>query len=124
MTWVEAYRRAWAEDDVDAVDALFTPDATYLRSPYEEPLVGSAAIRAIWLEDRGEPFTLAAEPIAVEGDDAVVRVEVRYGEPLRQEYRDLWVLRFAADGRVERYEEWPFWPGKPWSARGDEAEVG
>ena len=45
----------------------------------------------------------------------MVRLEVRYGKPVRQEYRDLWVLRFAADGRVEDFEEW-YWPGKPNSA--------
>lgn len=37
----------------------------------------------------------------MEGSRAVVRVEVRYGEPTRREYRDLWVLRFAEDGRVD-----------------------
>ena len=42
----------------------------------------------------------------------VARVEVRYGDPPRQEYRDLWVLRFADDGRVEDYEKWAYWPGK------------
>ena len=33
-----------------------------------------------------------------------------------QEYRDLWILRFAADGRVADFEEWAYWPGKPSSA--------
>jgi hypothetical protein len=47
---------------------------------------------------------------------AVVRLDVRYGEPVRQEYRDLWVLTFAADGRCRSFEEWPFWPGKPRAA--------
>lgn len=60
-------------------------------------------------------FTVSAEPVAVEGSDAVVRVEVRYGDPLRQEYRDLWVLRFAEDGRVAHFEEWAYWPGKPYA---------
>ncbi len=47
---------------------------------------------------------------------AVVRVEVRYGDPVRQEYRDLWVLQFAPDGRVEDFEEWAYWPDKPYAA--------
>jgi hypothetical protein len=46
----------------------------------------------------------------------VVRVEVRYGEPVRQEYLDLWVLRFDEDGRVEDFEEWAYWPDKPYAA--------
>jgi hypothetical protein len=57
-----------------------------------------------------------AAVVAVEGDTAVVRLEVRYGDPLSQEYRDLWVLRFAEDGRVADFEEWAYWPGKPFAA--------
>ena len=45
-------------------------------------------------------------------------LEVRYGDPVGQEYRDLWVLSFAGDGRVEEFEEWAYWPGKPFSAAG------
>ena len=63
-------------------------------------------------------FPATAERVAGDGRNAVVRVEVRYGDPVRQEYRDLWVLRFAADGRVEDFEEWAYWPGKPYSIRG------
>jgi hypothetical protein len=53
---------------------------------------------------------------AVDGDQAAVRVDVWYGDPVTQEYRDLWLLRFAADGRVEDFEEWADWPGRPTSA--------
>ncbi len=114
--WVDGYVRAWRAADVTAVATLFTPEIRYRRSPYEEPEVGQAAVRAFWADDEDEPFTVAAEPVAVEGRDAVVRLEVRYGDPVRQEYRDLWVLRFADDGRVVDFEEWAYWPGKPYTA--------
>ena len=116
MAWVARYERAWREGDRGAVRTLFTDDARYRTSPYEESLVGHAAIEGFWLEDEGETFTVEARPVAVEGRDAVVRLEVRYGDPVRQEYRDLWVLQFADDGRVEHFEEWASWPGKPYSA--------
>jgi ketosteroid isomerase-like protein len=116
MRWVAGYERAWRESDVDAVADLFTEDAEYRRSPYWTPDVGHAAIRALWREDEGTTFTVTAEPVAVEGPDAVVRLEVRYGDPVTQEYRDLWVLRFAPDGRVEAFEEWAYWPDKPYTA--------
>jgi len=41
----------------------------------------------------------------VAGQQAVVRIEVRYGEPVQQEYRDLWLLQFADGGRVCDFEE-------------------
>ncbi len=120
MSWVQAYETAWRAGDRDAVDSLFTANVRYLRSPYEPPLVGTDAIRDFWLADEGETFTMSAEPVAVEERDAVVRVEVRYGEPPRQEYRDLWVLRFAEDGRVDFFEEWAYWPGASYTADGDD----
>jgi len=58
---------------------------------------------------------MTAEPVAVEDVDAVVRVLVSYGEPVTQEYRDLWVLRFAGDGRVAHFEEWAYWPDKAYT---------
>jgi len=116
MRWVGGYERAWRDGDLDGVRTLFTEDAHYRTSPYERSEVGHEAIRAFWLDDEGETFMVQAEPVAVEGRTAVVRVEVRYGDPVRQEYRDLWVLRFAADGRVEDFEEWAYWPGKPFAA--------
>ena len=112
--WVAAYERAWRTPGTDALAALFTPDVTYLYDPYEEPVRGLAALGPWWEEGRDgadEVFTMSSELVAVDGDVAVARVEVVYGEPARQEYRDLWVLRFAADGRCSSFEEWPFWPG-------------
>ena len=117
MRWVGAYEEGWRSEDRSAVGRLFTDEATYLRSPYASPLVGRAAIEGFWVDDSddGSVFTMSAEPVAVEGAYAVVRVLVRYGEPVTQEYRDLWVLRFAGDGRVEHFEEWAYWPDKPFT---------
>ncbi len=117
MPWVRTYEERRRAEDRSAVEQLFTPDARYLRSPYAAPLEGHAAIGDFWVdhEEDGAVFTMTAEPVAVEGRDAVVRVLVRYGEPVTQEYRDLWVLRFAEDGRVEHFEEWAYWPDKPYT---------
>ena len=118
MRWVRAYEDGWRAEDRSAVGRLFTGEAKYLRSPYASPLVGHAAIESFWVDDAedGSAFTMSAEPVAVEGTDAVVRVVVRYGGPVTQEYRDLWVLRFADDGRVEHFEEWAYWPDKPYTS--------
>ncbi len=121
MRWVAEYERAWRDGDVSGVTRLFTDGARYRRSPYAEPDVGHEGIQAFWLDDDGRTFSVVAEPVAVEGRDAVVRLEVRYGEPVAQEYRDLWVLRFAPDGRVEDFEEWAYWPGRSYTADAETA---
>ncbi|MCU1431526.1 MAG: nuclear transport factor 2 family protein [Actinotalea sp.] len=114
MAWVARYEQAWRDDDDAALPALFTESARYLRSPYAPEMVGLEAIRDFWSDPT--PFTMTVEPVAVADPDAVVRVEVQYGGDEPQEYRDLWVLRFAADGRVEHFEEWAYWPDKPYTA--------
>jgi uncharacterized protein (TIGR02246 family) len=111
--WMAMYERAWRSPGTDLLAELFTPDATYLTGPYERPIVGLEAIGRMWEAEREGPdevFTMTAEVVAAEGDTAVARVEVAYGEPVRQEYRDLWVMRFDAGGRCVAFEEWPFWP--------------
>ncbi len=120
--WVDGYELAWRTPGTEGLATLFAANATYLHSPYEEPVVGLDAIRQMWDDDRDgadEIFTLATEVLAVDGDTAVVRGEVRYGDPIRQEYRDRWILRLGDDGCCYSFEEWPYWPGRPYSARDD-----
>jgi catechol 2,3-dioxygenase-like lactoylglutathione lyase family enzyme len=113
MAWVSAYERAWRDGDAGAVATLFTTDAHYLDSPYEPPKVGHAAIAADWVDPR--PFTMNVGSVVVDGEHAVVRVLVSYADP-PQEYTDLWVLDFAADRRVARFEEWAYWPGRSFTS--------
>lgn len=120
--WLAAYEAAWRAPGTESLAGIFSHDAAYLHSPYEEPVVGLAAIARMWEEDRDGPdevFTLATDILAVDGPTAVVRAEVRYGDPVRLEYRDLWVLRLGEDGRCAWFEEWPYWPGRSYSARDD-----
>jgi ketosteroid isomerase-like protein len=111
--WIAAYERAWRTAGVEMLAELFSEDATYRMSPYEEPSRGLAAIGKLWERERAGPdeeFDIGHEVVAVEGDTAVARIEVAYANG--EEYRDLWVVRFAADGRCREFEEWPFWLGR------------
>ncbi len=117
--WLAGYEAAWRTPDTESLTTLFTADAVYLQSPYEQPVTGLDAIKRMWEEEREGPdevFTLATDIIAVDGPTAVVRAEVSYGDPPSHEYRDLWVIRFASDGRATWFEEWPYWPGHSYMA--------
>jgi ketosteroid isomerase-like protein len=112
--WLAGYQRAWRSEGTEGLAALFAEDAVYRMSPYAEPAAGLAAIAELWERERAGPdeqFELEHRLVAVDGRTAVARVEVAYASGA--EYRDLWVLRFAADGRCAEFEEWPFWPGQP-----------
>jgi ketosteroid isomerase-like protein len=111
--WVRAYEKAWRTPGTDAVDSVFTPEATYSPGPFERPFVGLQAIEEMWEAERDGPdelFSMTSDVVAVEGDTAVARVEVDYGDTGRPSYRDLWVIVLDETGRCTWFEEWPFWP--------------
>jgi ketosteroid isomerase-like protein len=122
--WLAGYEAAWRAPGTESLATLFTSDAVYLQSPYEQPVTGLDAIKRMWEEEREGPdeiFTIATDIVAVDDPTAVVRAEVSYGDPLVQEYRDLWVIRFADDGRCTWFEEWPYWPSHSYMADDDPA---
>jgi hypothetical protein len=111
--WVTAYETAWRTAGTEALAGIFTADATYRQGPYDDPVSGLPAIARMWEAERdgpGEVFELTSGIVAAENDTAVVRVAVRYGRPVVQEWSDLWIIRFAADGRCASFEEWPIAP--------------
>jgi uncharacterized protein (TIGR02246 family) len=111
--WIAGYERAWRTPGTEALAELFAPDASYSTAPYAQPHIGLEAIAELWERERegpGEPFEMESEVVAVDGDVGVARIEVRYGGPRRQEYRDIWIVRLDAEGRCAAFEEWPFWP--------------
>ena len=84
-----------------------------LQSPNNAATSAEVALVQVWDANRDgpdEPFTMTSEVVAVDGDTAVVRVEVHYGGDEPQAWRDLWVMRFAADRRCAHFEEWPIAP--------------
>lgn len=105
-----AARAAGRPDLLESNSAAHRARPDNRASPYEPAQVGHEAIGKLWRDEDGVAFTMRATPVAVEGDTAVVHLDVRYQAPEIQEYRDLWVLRFAADGRVNQFEEWSYWP--------------
>lgn len=119
--WLAEYERAWRTAGTTGLGQLFSETATYRLSPYEQPIAGLDAIAAMWERERTGPdeqFTMRSETVAIDGDTAVVRVEVDYAGPPAREYRDLWVIRFDQTGRCQAFEEWPFWPEQPRAALG------
>ena len=113
--WVSAYESAWRTAGTQELTDLFAPDVVYVPSPWARPLSGLAALSEFWEAERDgsdEGFSLRSEVVAVDGSVAVVRLWVDYSEPEAGRWRDLWVLRFDADGRCTEFEEWPFAPGQ------------
>ncbi len=108
--WIADYEKAWRSFGTAALAELFTPTITYSPSPWREPLLGLDEVARFWEAERAGPeerFEMESEIVALENDTAVVRVHVVYHDSDKR-WRDLWVLRFAAGGRCDSFEEWPF----------------
>lgn len=115
-TWVASYEKAWRSSGTTSLAGLFTEDASYVVSPWAPAVEGVGAIGELWEAERDgadEVFTMSSEVVALDGDTAVVRVEVDYAKTGSGLWRDLWVLRFDIDGRCSHFEEWPFAPDQP-----------
>jgi hypothetical protein len=112
--WLATYERAWRTPGTEVLAELFAPDATYKTAPYDRRLHGLAQISDLWEREReghDEVFVMDSEIAAVEGDTGVARVHVRYGDPVEDEYRDLWIIQIDQNGRCAAFEEWPFQAG-------------
>jgi len=112
--WIDAYERVWRAAGTDGISELFAQGATYLVSPWAEPVVGLDVLKTFWESERDGPdegFTMRSEIVAVDGSVGVARVEVDYDRGRR--WRDLWIVTLDADGRCTAFEEWPFAPHQP-----------
>ena len=116
--WLDGYSQAWGTYDREQIEALFSENAVYFYDQFSEPVRGREAIVADWLADRDEAGTYEGSyrPVLVAGDEAVARGYSRYyntNGTVRDEYDNLFLLRFDADGRCAEYREWYMQKPKP-----------
>jgi ketosteroid isomerase-like protein len=106
-TWVDLYKRAWESNSPDDIRALFTEDAEYRPRPYSPPWRGHDEIVEGWLEARDEPGDAQFDwrPV-VSGDDVGVLEGTTVYTKSDGTYSNLWVIRFAPDGRATAFTEW------------------
>jgi len=105
--WVERYVRAWNSNNPADIGALFADDAAYYTGPFDAPWTGREAIVRGWLGRQDAPgnTTFRYEVLATTPDSGIIRGWTQYREPPR-EYSNIWLMRFAADGRCREFTEW------------------
>jgi hypothetical protein len=106
--WMEGYLRAWRSNDPDDIGALFTEDARYYTAPFREPWSGRQGIVEGWIDRKDEPgrWDFRWEPLLLHDDLALVRGWTHYEEEEPSEFSNLWIIRFAPDGRASEFTEW------------------
>ena len=108
---LEAYRRAFEARDVDAMCALYAPDAEMRLDPFAEPLRGDLAIRAAWNEAAATRASVEmdVERFWVEGSVVLASwhgAYTRRDNADRVRLRGFLMLEVDADGLVARHREW------------------
>jgi uncharacterized protein (TIGR02246 family) len=110
--WLSAYGRAWETMDPDAAVELFTEDATYRETPFEETMRGREAIHAYWAEipDYHKDISFGSEVLMVDGDRAMAHwwvslFRVKTGERTKSD--GIFLLEFEGGaGRCRSLREW------------------
>jgi len=103
--WVGGYELAWRSGDRLHITALFSDDAEYFTAPWREPVRGAAAIADWWIAEEEPPgVTFEWEVVTESPETAVVQGRTVY--PGAETYANLWVIRFADDGRARAFTEW------------------
>jgi len=110
--WLDAYGAAWENGDADAAAALFTEDAAYHETPFDEPMTGIQAIHRYWTEGAAQSqkdVAFSYEALAVVGNVGLARwhasfVRIRTGK--RVELDGFLLAEFAAAGKCAVFREW------------------
>ena len=115
--WLDKYVEAWRTYDPAQIGDLFSDDALYFYSPFDEhePVSGRDAIVADWRKEPNAVGSWEARyvPVAVEGNVGVAQGRTRYFRSdgtVEREFDNIFVLHFDEAGRCERFTEWYMQP--------------
>ena len=113
QTWLDNYVEAWRTYEPAQIGNLFSEDAVYLYSPFDEqsPVRGRDAIVSAWLEqpDPAGSWEARYAPVAVEGNVGVAHGRTRYRKAdgtVEREFDNIFVLHFDEAGRCTSFTEW------------------
>ena len=110
--WMQAYGRAWEAGDPDAVTALFSADAAYHETPFDEPMTGSEAIRRYWSEGADQAQRNVRFGFVVLGVSAETGLAhwwasfERVPSGVQVELDGVLQAEFDGAGRCRRFREW------------------
>ena len=106
-SWMDGYVEAWTSNDPAQIAALFTPDAVYDPQTAAGELHGIGEIVDFWLDvgDKEENWDFEWVPLIEADELAVITGTTTYYEPPAS-FRNLFVIRFAPDGRCHDFTEW------------------
>lgn len=110
--WVQSYGKAWEGRDPESAGKLFTRDALYYWTPFDEPKTGREGIAAAWREatSRQRNVQFSFEVLAVTGRTGIARWHTaleRRATARRVELDGILAAEFDDDSALCRvFREW------------------
>ena len=110
-SWLDAYGEAWESRDGDAAAKIFSADATYQVTPYEDPHVGQDGVRNYWagVTENQRNVQFEYQTLSVTGNTGIAHWSANFDvapDGPHIELNGIFVLEFDADGRCRRLREW------------------
>ena len=123
-TWMDLYGKASQYSDPKAAAELFTQDAEYYETPFDEPLIGREAIYRYWSEasQNLKDVHFSYEILAVRGNRGVALWQGRFINSVsgKQSVLDgVFLVEFDEPGQCRLFREW--WHSKSIDARPNNA---
>lgn len=105
--WMDRYVLAWSSNETEHIEELFTEDAVYDPQTADGEWEGRDEIIARWqeIDDSEDNWDFEWQPIVETDDLAVIQGRTNYFDPPIS-YRNLFIIRFAEDGRCSDFTEW------------------
>jgi ketosteroid isomerase-like protein len=109
--WLDAYGRAWETGDPAAAAELFTEDAVYHETPFDEPMRGRAEISDYWSDVPRfqDDVRFSSEVVATSEREGVAHWRADFLRlPARIPVRldGILLARLGAEGRCAEFREW------------------
>jgi ketosteroid isomerase-like protein len=109
--WLAGYEQAWESRDAARAAELFTPDALYRETPFDEPKKGQTGVHQYWSSVTADQRNIdfKAEILGIDGQTGIAHWSATFtsastGAPF--ELDGIFVLTFAEDGRCSELREW------------------
>ncbi len=109
--WLDAYKRAWETRDQEAAANLFTANATYHETPFDEPARGREGILDCWsvVTRTQEAIEFSYEVIATTEAGGIAHWRSEFTSlPSRSAIAldGIFLVKLDADGKCTEFREW------------------
>ena len=109
--WLDAYKWAWESRDPEAAANLFTANATYHETPFDEPLRGREGILDYWSDvtRTQEAIEFSYEVLATAEAGGIAHWRSEFTSLPSGSVVDLdgvFLVKLDADGKCTEFREW------------------